>query len=95
LVTYTDPFSALGILIAILEFNRDHSVFKRAGGAMKNLNLENQTLQIVDFSKASPEAIDAVLNALNSEVDRAVAQKRFPTLNGAFRAFGIPPSILQ
>jgi hypothetical protein len=62
---------------------------------MKNLNLENKSVQIVDFSKASPEAISSILNALNAEVDRAVAQKRIPTLDGAFRSFGIPPRFPQ
>jgi hypothetical protein len=38
----------------------------------------------VDFSKASPEAIDAILTALNAEVDAAIAMNRCPTLEGAF-----------
>jgi len=38
----------------------------------------------VDFSKASLEAIDAILSALNAEVDSAIAMNRCPTLEGAF-----------
>ena len=40
--------------------------------------------QFIDFSKASPEAIDSILEALNAEVDQAVRQNRVPTLEGAF-----------
>ena len=39
----------------------------------------------IDFSKASPEAIDAILTALNSEVDEALVQNRVPTIDGAFQ----------
>ena len=38
----------------------------------------------IDFSKASPEAIDAILNALNAEVDAAIASNHYPTIEGAF-----------
>ena len=43
----------------------------------------DEVFKLMDFSKASPDAINAILNALNAEVDQAVVQKRFPTLDGA------------
>jgi len=43
----------------------------------------------IDFSKASPEAIDAILTALNSEVDEAFTENRVPTLDGAFQRLNI------
>jgi len=49
----------------------------------------------VDFSKASPEAIDAILTALNSEVDAAIAMNRCPTLEGAFGKFAPATSIMM
>jgi hypothetical protein len=45
----------------------------------------NAVFHFVDFSKASPDAIDAILSALNSEVDEAFAQNRVPTIDGAFQ----------
>jgi len=55
---------------------------------MKNLNQkqtnETPAKHFVDFSKASPEAIDQILSALNREVDAALRGNRFPTLEGAF-----------
>jgi hypothetical protein len=48
----------------------------------------DQVFHVVDFSKASPEAIGAILNALNFEVDAALAQKRFPSLDRAFSLLG-------
>jgi hypothetical protein len=46
----------------------------------------------IDFTNASSEALNRILDALNAEVDLAVVEKRFPTLDGAFRrlspAFG-------
>ena len=42
----------------------------------------------IHFSKASPEAIRLLLDALNAEVKEAVLQRRIPTLEGAFRRLG-------
>lgn len=39
----------------------------------------------LDFSKASVEAIESILDALNAEVDEAVVQKRVPLLENAYR----------
>jgi hypothetical protein len=44
----------------------------------------SEVFKIVDFTKASPQAINAILSALNAEVDQAVIQNRFPSLEGAF-----------
>jgi len=55
---------------------------------MKNPNHQVQQNEYFAFDKASPEAIDAILKALNAEVDQAVAQKRMPTLDGAFQRLG-------
>ena len=49
----------------------------------------------VDFSKASPEALDKILTAMNAEVDRAILENRFPSLDGAFRHLGPPSGCLQ
>ena len=66
---------------------------------MKNLDnsktIQN-VFQVVDFSKASPEAIDAILEALNSEVDQAALQNRIPSLDGAFlRLSPLAPSVMM
>jgi len=55
---------------------------------LENENNSNHVFQFVDFSKASSHAIECLLGALNKEVDEAVAQKRFPTLDGAFNRLG-------
>ena len=55
---------------------------------MKNLNNPSQQKQYLAFDKASPEAIDAILKALNAEVDQALSQKRMPTVDGAFQRLG-------
>ena len=39
----------------------------------------------IDFSKASPEAIDAILNALNAEVVEAILMNRIPLLEHALQ----------
>jgi hypothetical protein len=66
---------------------------------MKNLGKEKQVqnvFQMIDFSKASPEAIDAILDALNSEVDQAVLQNRIPSLDKAFQRLSIhAPSVMM
>lgn len=49
----------------------------------KTMTLENNSL-FVDFSKASYEAIDSILTALNNEIDEAIAQGRRPSLEGAY-----------
>ncbi len=67
---------------------------------MKNTLATHQTplekdLFFVDFCKASPEAIHLILNALNAEVDEAVAQKRVPLLENAFRRLGPVNSVMN
>ena len=54
----------------------------------KKQNGFNDVFSVVDFSKASPEAINAILTALNYEIDEAVAQKRCPSLDKAFSLLG-------
>ena len=54
----------------------------------KKEKLIDQVFMTVNFSKASPEAIDSILNALNSEVNKALAQKRCPSLDRAFSLLG-------
>jgi hypothetical protein len=49
----------------------------------------------LDFSKASPEALDQILGALNAEVDRALLENRFPSVEGAFLQLGSLSSLLQ
>ncbi|MFO1518826.1 MAG: hypothetical protein U1F57_04055 [bacterium] len=58
-------------------------------------NLIENTFHFIDFSKASPEAINVILNALNQEVDEAMTQKRFPTLDGAFKRLTHSSSMLM
>lgn len=66
---------------------------------MKNLNLkkaETQTENLfIDFSKASPEGINAILSAMNAEVDAALSEKRFPSLDGAFLRMGTTPRTMM
>jgi hypothetical protein len=49
---------------------------------------ENAIKQVLRFENASPEALDIILNALTAEVDEAIVQQRFPSLDGFFRQFG-------
>jgi hypothetical protein len=42
----------------------------------------------IDFTKASPQVIEAVLEALNAEVEEALAEKRFPFLEKAMERLG-------
>ena len=49
----------------------------------------------LDFSKASPEALDQILSALNAEVDRALSENRFPSVEGAFLHLGSLSNLLQ
>jgi len=58
-------------------------------------NTVPQATHFVDFGKASPEALDQILTALNTEVDRAILQNRFPTLDGAFSRLSTPSGCLQ
>jgi hypothetical protein len=66
---------------------------------MKNLNKTKtvqNVFQVIDFSKASPEAINSILEALNSEVDQAVLQNRIPSIEGAFlRLSPFVPSLMM
>jgi len=55
----------------------------------------DQVFHMVDFTKATPQAIDSILNALNAEVDQATAQHRFPTLEGAFGRLNPSTSFMQ
>ena len=57
----------------------------------KAIKFENSPFSI-DLSKASYEAMDSILTALNCEVDEAIAQKRCPTLEGAYGRLG-PSSV--
>jgi hypothetical protein len=49
----------------------------------QKVEMEFNPFSFVDFSKASPEAIDAILTALNTEVESAATMNRCPTLDGA------------
>jgi hypothetical protein len=54
---------------------------------MKPKKFQNQNFspfQSIDFTKASPEAVEAILVALNFEVDAAFQEKRVPLLDRAF-----------
>ena len=66
---------------------------------MKNLPKQNavkNVFQLIDFTKASPEAIDSILEALNSEVDQAVLQNRLPSLDRAFQRLSpLAPSVMM
>ena len=59
---------------------------------MKTSNLKKAEIQneniVIDFTKASPEGLDAILNAMNAEVDAALAEKRLPSLDGAYLRLG-------
>jgi hypothetical protein len=52
-------------------------------GQRKQNSIES-VFTLVNFSKASPEAVDAILHALNHEVELAISQNRFPSLDRAF-----------
>jgi len=56
---------------------------------MKNLmgtnDQSSKQLFFVNFRNASPQAIEMVLRAMNTEVREAIAQKRIPTVEGAHR----------
>jgi hypothetical protein len=54
---------------------------------MNQNHLKSSVKQVLHFENASPEALDLILNALNAEVDEALCQMRFPTLDGFFRRF--------
>jgi len=54
--------------------------FKQGNKGQEGFN----PFHFIDFSKASPEAIEAILNALNAEVDAAIASNHYPTVDGAF-----------
>lgn len=59
-------------------------------GEVKIQNLEETKeppTHYINFKNASPEAIDSLITVLNAEVEEAIYQKRFPTLDGAFRRF--------
>lgn len=43
-----------------------------------------ESFQYINLSKASPDAICRILDALNTEVEEAVRQKRYPLLEKAF-----------
>jgi len=52
------------------------------------------SFHFIDFRRASPEAIQAILAAMNREVDEALLQGRVPCLNKVFEGFH-PPSAVQ
>ena len=55
----------------------------------------DEVFKYMDFSKASPDAIHTILHALNTEVDEALVQKRFPTLENAFSRLSPSSSLSQ
>jgi hypothetical protein len=55
----------------------------------------NRVTQFVDYSKASPETINRVLNALNSELTDALQEKRRPLLDNVFERLGNFPKTLM
>jgi len=56
---------------------------------------DSMLIHFLDFSKASPEALDQILGALNAEVDRALSENRFPSVEGAFLHLGSLSNLLQ
>ncbi len=46
----------------------------------------------IDFSKTSYETTERILNALNAEMEEAIAQKRVPILEKAFERLGPIPN---
>jgi hypothetical protein len=55
----------------------------------------DEAFKLIDFSKASPDAINVILDALNAEVDQALVQNRFPTLDRALGRLGPSTSFHQ
>jgi len=55
----------------------------------------NQVTQFADYSKASPETVNRVLNALNSELSEALQEKRRPLLDNVFERLGSFPKTLM
>jgi hypothetical protein len=49
----------------------------------------------LNLQKASPEAIESILDALNAEVDEAIFQHRFPSLEKVFGRFAFANPSLQ
>jgi hypothetical protein len=55
----------------------------------------NQVTQFVDYSKASPETVNRVLDALNSELSEALQERRRPLLDQVFERLGSFPKTLM
>ena len=49
----------------------------------ENLKKEFLPFQYLDFTKASPEAVESILNALNEETSAAILENRFPSMDRA------------
>lgn len=53
--------------------------------AQKKLKNDSYPFQYLDFSKASPEAVNSILEALNAEVKEAIGESRFPSMDRALQ----------
>jgi len=62
---------------------------------LKRDDRTNKVTQFVDYSKASPETVNRVLNALNSELTEAIQEKRRPVLDKVFENLGNFPKVLM
>ena len=49
----------------------------------QNLKKDFLPFQHLNFTKASPEAVQSILEALNAEANDAVVEKRFPSMDRA------------
>jgi len=61
----------------------------------KHVQKKSNAIHFLDFSKASPEALDQILGALNAEVDLALSENRFPSVEGAFLHLGSLSNLIQ
>lgn len=64
-------------------------------GGMNQTSLLEKESHTICFSKASPDAVQAILSALNAELDEAMSQMRLPTLDGALKRLGPTASCIQ
>ena len=64
---------------------------KQVGRIKNQISEECHYLNLKD---ASPEAVESILQALNAEVNEAIAEQRFPSIEKAFgRLSCITPSL--
>ena len=50
----------------------------------KNLEARNPHITFIDFTRASDQAVESILKAVEAEVAEAARQGRFPSLERAF-----------